>query len=38
MSGNVVNPDERVLQTLERLPEQEFNSPNDISEAVGKLR
>ena len=30
--------DERVLQTLERLPGQEFNSPNDVSEAVGKLR
>ncbi len=29
--------DDDVLSTLERLPADEFNSPNDISEAIGKL-
>ncbi len=29
--------DENVLTTLEQLPDQEFNSPNDISEALGDL-
>ncbi|WP_213453397.1 DUF2795 domain-containing protein [Rhizomonospora bruguierae] len=29
--------DENVLKTLEKLPGNRFNSPNDISEAVGKL-
>jgi hypothetical protein len=27
-----------VLQTLEQLPMNNFNSPNDVSEAVGKSR
>jgi hypothetical protein len=29
--------DQNAVTTLERLPEQDFNSPNDVSEAVGKL-
>lgn len=29
--------DDEVRDTLERLPDQEFNSPNDVSEAIGKL-
>ncbi len=29
--------DENVRRTLERLPDQKFNSPNDVSEAIGKL-
>ncbi len=29
--------DDAVLSTLEGLPAEEFNSPNDISEAIGKL-
>ncbi len=29
--------DENVRTTLEQLPDQEFNSPNDISEALGDL-
>ena len=29
--------DDNVLSTLEALGPQEFNSPNDISEAIGKL-
>ena len=29
--------DERVLQTLQALPMDRFNSPNDVSEAFGKL-
>lgn len=28
---------DEVVDTLERLPEQSFNSPNDVSEAIGKL-
>src|SRR2546423_12956610 len=30
--------DQAVLHTLERLPAGRFHSPNDVSEAVGKLR
>jgi hypothetical protein len=30
--------DERVLDTLQALPSDDFNSPNDISEAFGKMR
>ena len=29
--------DEDVRQTLENLPMEEFNSPNDVSEAIGKM-
>lgn len=29
--------DEQVLETLRRLPMDRFNSPNDVSEAFGKL-
>ena len=29
--------DENAMQVLEQLPEQKYNSPNDVSEAVGKL-
>ena len=29
--------DEDVRATLDRLPDQEFNSPADISEAIGNL-
>lgn len=29
--------DDEVVATLERLPEQSSNSPNDVSEAIGKL-
>ncbi|MBW3579596.1 MAG: DUF2795 domain-containing protein [Actinobacteria bacterium] len=29
--------DDAVVSTLEELPAEEFNSPNDISEAIGKL-
>ncbi len=29
--------DKRVLDTLKQLPGNDFNSPNDISEAFGKL-
>jgi hypothetical protein len=29
--------DENVMQALQRLPEHEYNSPNDISEELGKL-
>ncbi len=28
---------QEVQQTLERLPDQTYNSPNDVSEAIGKL-
>jgi hypothetical protein len=28
--------DENVVRTLEGLPREEFNSPNDVSEAVGQ--
>lgn len=30
--------DDKVLQTLRSLPTDRFNSPNDVSEAVGKIR
>jgi len=30
--------DDEVIQTLEHLPFNEFNSPNDVSEAFGKIR
>ncbi|HXM54440.1 MAG TPA: DUF2795 domain-containing protein [Candidatus Dormibacteraeota bacterium] len=30
--------DQAVMDTLQRLPMDRFNSPNDVSEAVGKLR
>jgi hypothetical protein len=30
--------DDNVTRTLERLPRDRFNSPNDVSEAVGELR
>lgn len=29
--------DEQVLETLRQLPVDSFNSPNDVSEAWGKL-
>jgi hypothetical protein len=29
--------DDEVIRTLERLPFDEFNSPNDVSEAFGKI-
>jgi hypothetical protein len=29
--------DDNVLRTLEELPFDRFNSPNDVSEAVGKI-
>ncbi len=29
--------DEEVISTLEELPFDDFNSPNDVSEAIGKL-
>lgn len=29
--------DEEVAATLEQLPFEEFNSPNDVSEAIGKV-
>lgn len=28
--------DENVLNTLEQLPRDRFNSPNDVSEAIGQ--
>ncbi|MCW2642693.1 MAG: hypothetical protein JWP76_4999 [Dactylosporangium sp.] len=30
--------DDNVMRTLEQLPRDQFNSPNDVSEAVGQLR
>ena len=30
--------DEDVLRTLRELPMERFNSPNDVSEAVGNMR
>jgi hypothetical protein len=30
--------DDNVIQTLQRLPMDRFNSPNDVSEAFGKMR
>ncbi len=29
--------DDDVMSTLEKLSFEEFNSPNDVSEAIGKL-
>ncbi len=29
--------DDNVCQLLQQLPDQSFNSPNDVSEAIGKL-
>jgi hypothetical protein len=29
--------DENALDTLKALPQEKFNSPNDVSEAVGRL-
>jgi hypothetical protein len=29
--------DDEVVSTLERMPGQTFNSPNDVSEAIGKV-
>jgi hypothetical protein len=29
--------DDNVVQTLQNLPADRFNSPNDVSEAIGKL-
>ena len=30
--------DDNVVQTLKSLPRDDFNSPNDVSEAIGQLR
>jgi hypothetical protein len=30
--------DDKVVATLERLPRDRFNSPNDVSEAVGQIK
>ncbi len=29
--------DDDIRSTLENLPMEEFNSPNDVSEAIGKM-
>jgi hypothetical protein len=29
--------DDDVMDTLNRLPEKKFNSPNDVSEGIGKI-
>lgn len=29
--------DQEVVSTLERMPGDRYNSPNDVSEAIGKL-
>lgn len=29
--------DDRIIDTLKRLQQNDFNSPNDVSEALGKL-
>jgi hypothetical protein len=29
--------DDTVIETLQRMPSDEFNSPNDVSEAIGKM-
>lgn len=29
--------DDEVIDTLERMPGEKFNSPNDVSQAIGKL-
>jgi hypothetical protein len=30
--------DDNVIRSLEELPRDRFNSPNDVSEAIGDLR
>jgi len=30
--------DKKVMDTLRALPRDEFNSPNDVSEAIGDMR
>lgn len=30
--------DDKAIKTLKSLPRDEFNSPNDVSEAIGDLR
>ncbi|MGC9669539.1 DUF2795 domain-containing protein [Planosporangium sp. 12N6] len=30
--------DDNVIRTLEQLPRDRFNSPNDVSEAIGDMR
>jgi Protein of unknown function (DUF2795) len=30
--------DQNVIKTIQELPMERFNSPNDVSEAVGNLR
>ncbi len=30
--------DREVVRTLESLPREQFNSPNDVSEAIGDIR
>jgi hypothetical protein len=30
--------DNDVIQTLQSLPRDDFNSPNDVSEAIGQLK
>lgn len=30
--------DDNVLNTLENMPMDEFNSPNDVTEAIGKMK
>jgi hypothetical protein len=30
--------DDNAMRTLEQLPRDQFNSPNDVSEAIGQLR
>ncbi len=29
--------DDNVIQTLERMPMDRFNSPNDVAQAIGKI-
>ncbi len=29
--------DENVLQTLQQMPGERFNSPNDVAQAIGKI-
>ena len=29
--------DDDIIQTLEKMPEDKFNSPNDVSQAIGKI-
>lgn len=30
--------DEEAVKTLEKLPDEEYQTPTDVSEAVGKIR